>query len=111
MTDTDQEQKVILETIMDLIMHGGDAKTNAVEAIQAAKEANFDLAEEKLEAADQALSKAHETQKSLLTRESRGEAIEISLLLIHGQDHLMNAITFKDLAVEVIDVYRRLEDE
>ncbi|PNW61984.1 hypothetical protein ACZ99_15345 [Lactobacillus sp. ATCC 15578] len=31
-----------------------------------------------------------------------------SLLLVHSQDHIMNAITFRDLAGEVVDVYRRL---
>ncbi|EAH2089413.1 PTS lactose/cellobiose transporter subunit IIA, partial [Listeria monocytogenes] len=25
---------------------------------------------------------------------------------VHAQDHLMNAITFKDLAKEIVDLYR-----
>lgn len=35
-----------LEVIMGLIMHGGDAKGKAVEAIRAAKVFNFKLAEQ-----------------------------------------------------------------
>ena len=31
--------------------------------------------------------------------------------MIHGQDHLMNAITTKDLALEIIDVYRKLDGQ
>ncbi|MFS8514414.1 MAG: PTS lactose/cellobiose transporter subunit IIA, partial [Planifilum fulgidum] len=27
---------------------------------------------------------------------------------VHAQDHLMNAITVKDLAVELIDLYKRI---
>lgn len=31
--------------------------------------------------------------------------------MVHGQDHLMNAITFKDLATEVIDIYRKIDGQ
>ncbi|HJF33529.1 MAG TPA: PTS lactose/cellobiose transporter subunit IIA, partial [Sporosarcina psychrophila] len=37
--------------------------------------------------------------------EIRGEGVVVSLLLVHAQDHLMNAITFKDLAIEFVDLY------
>ncbi|MBO0577500.1 PTS lactose/cellobiose transporter subunit IIA, partial [Clostridium botulinum] len=33
---------------------------------------------------------------------------EISLLLIHAQDHLMTTMTLKDLAIELVEVYMRL---
>ncbi|MDN6046447.1 MAG: PTS lactose/cellobiose transporter subunit IIA, partial [Lactiplantibacillus plantarum] len=44
----------------------------------------------------------------MLTAEAQGEHTHVSLLLVHSQDHIMNAITFRDLAGEVVDVYRRL---
>lgn len=103
-----QEEGQLLETIMGLIMHGGDAKSNAMEAIYAAKKGDFEEADKKIEDADKALNDAHKSQTSLLTQEASGDSVEISLLLVHGQDHLMNAITFKDLAVEVIDLYRKI---
>lgn len=105
------EQGDLMETIMGLIMHGGDAKSSAMEAIYAAKSGNFDEADEKIEAADTALSNAHKSQTSLLTEEASGDSVELSLLMVHGQDHLMNAITFKDLATEVIDVYRKIDGQ
>ena len=101
----DQEQ--LLETIMGLIMHGGDAKSSSMEAIYAAKKGDFDEAEQKITDADDALANAHKSQTKLLTREASGDSVELSLLLVHGQDHLMNAITFKDLAVEIIDIHRK----
>lgn len=104
-------QEQLLETIMGLIMHGGDAKSSAMEAIYAAKAGNFDEAEEKLNDSDEALGNAHKSQTSLLTQEASGDSVELSLLLVHGQDHLMNAITFKDLAQELIDVYRKLDGQ
>ena len=104
-------QEQLLETIMGLIMHGGDAKSSSMEAIYAAKKGDFEKAEEKISDADEALGNAHKSQTSLLTREASGDSVELSLLLVHGQDHLMNAITFKDLAVEIIDIHRRLAGE
>lgn len=103
-------QEKLLETIMGLIMHGGDAKSNAMSAIQAAKKGDFELADERLKDADAALTRAHQSQTELLTQEASGEQVELSLLLVHGQDHLMNAITFKDLAVEVIDLHKKLAE-
>lgn len=87
-------------------MHGGDAKSHSMEAIQLAKKGEFDLAEEKLQTADEALTRAHHSQTSLLSNEAAGKKTEINLLMVHGQDHLMNAITFRDMASEVIEVYR-----
>ena len=46
------EEQDNLEVIMELIMYGGDAKSNAMEAIQAAKAGDFELAEEKIKAAE-----------------------------------------------------------
>ena len=105
------EEEQLLETIMGLIMYGGDAKSSAMEAIYAAKAGKFEEAEAKLKDADKALMDAHRSQTALLTREATGDPVELSLLLVHGQDHLMNAITFKDLAVEIIDVHRKLDGQ
>ncbi|MGT2950605.1 PTS lactose/cellobiose transporter subunit IIA [Streptococcus cuniculi] len=99
-----------LEAIMGLIMHGGDAKGNAVEAIRAAKKGDFDAAASFLEKANHALNIAHKSQTALLAEEAAGQSIEVSLLMVHGQDHLMNAITFLDMAKETIDLYRRIEE-
>lgn len=103
-------EPVNLEAVMGLIMYGGDAKGKAIEAIEAAKAGDFDLADEKMNEANESLVTAHHSQTNLLTSEAQGDSVEISLLLIHGQDHLMNAITFIDLAKEVIDIHRKFKD-
>lgn len=100
-----------LEAIMGLIMNAGNAKSDAMEAIQAAKAGNFKEADEKLKSADQSLVQAHHSQTELLTKEANGESIDITLLTVHSQDHLMTSITFVDLARELIDVYKRLEEK
>ena len=37
------------------------------------------------------------------------ENIQFSLLLVHSQDHLMTTMTFKDLAVEIIEIHEKME--
>ena len=101
----DQEN---LELIMGLIIHGGNAKSDAMEAIHAAKVEDFELANQKLIDSDSALVKAHHLQSSMLTAEASGKSVEVNLLLVHGQDHLMNALTFRDMAAEVVDVYKKM---
>mgnify|MGYP000261347504 CR=1 FL=1 len=79
-------------------------KSSSVEAIQAAKEGNFELADEKIKAAEESLLQAHHTQTEMLTQEANGDSVEVSLLMVHGQDHLMTGMMFKDLAKEIVDV-------
>lgn len=92
-----QEQ---LETVMNLIIHSGNAKSDAMEAIQA---------ESKIHDAEQAIVEAHHSQTDMLTKEAQGEKTEITLLTVHSQDHLMTSIAFCDLAKEVIGLYDYLQ--
>lgn len=97
-----------LQVIMELVMYGGDGKSNAMEAIQAAKKGDFQLADTKMKMAEESLLKAHHAQTDMLSQESAGNPAELSLLMIHGQDHLMTGIAFKDLAQEIVDLYRAM---
>ena len=101
-------EEVNLETIMGLIINGGNAKSDAMEAIHAAKKGDFALAETKLVDADKALVEAHHSQTGLLTQEAQGNNMQVTLLMVHSQDHLMNAITFLDLAKEIVDLYKKM---
>ncbi|MDZ7835104.1 MAG: PTS lactose/cellobiose transporter subunit IIA [Alkalibacterium sp.] len=103
-----ERKEQIMEIVMTLIMHGGDARSSSMEAIHAAKDEDYDLARTKLEGADASIKKAHVIQTELLSKEASGEHIEINLLLVHAQDHLMNAMTYRDLAEEMIDLYKRV---
>lgn len=97
-----------LQTVMGLIMNGGNAKGAAFEAIKAAKVNDFATAEAKLKEADKFLAEAHNAQTGMLTKEANGEHEQVTLLMVHGQDHIMNAITFRDLAGEIVDLYKQL---
>mgnify|MGYP002715587206 CR=1 FL=1 len=100
-----QEQ---LEAVMGLIVNAGNAKSDAMEAIQAAKKGDFETAHAKIKSADQSLLEAHHSQTNLLADEASGKPMNLTLLAVHSQDHLMTSITFNDLAKEVIDLYEHL---
>lgn len=94
--------------IFGLITSSGSAKSHAMEAIQYAKENNIKSARKALDLAAEDLKAAHKTQTSLIQSEAKGEKVEISILLIHAQDHLMNAMMLKDLATEFVELYEKL---
>ncbi|MFD1319303.1 PTS lactose/cellobiose transporter subunit IIA [Loigolactobacillus zhaoyuanensis] len=103
-----EEQERDLQTIMGLIVNGGNAKSSAFEAINAAKTGDFATADAKLKEADHFLVEAHNSQTDMLTAEANGEHAKVTLLTVHSQDHIMNAITFRDLAGEMVELYKRL---
>lgn len=96
------------EISFQIILYGGNARTLAMEAMKHAKASEFELAEQKIEEANEEMSKAHRYQTDLIQGEIRGEEVELRLLLIHAQDHLMNAITVIDLAQEVIELHKKI---
>lgn len=94
------------QIIMELVVNGGNARSHALEAISAAREKNFELAKQKMKEAKDSISKAHHFQTDMIQAEAAGEHTEVSLVLVHGQDHLMNAMTVMDLAEQMIEMYR-----
>ncbi|WEV71260.1 PTS lactose/cellobiose transporter subunit IIA [Lactobacillus sp. ESL0785] len=106
-TAEDKEQETLMAA-MGLIANGGNAKSLAFEAIRAAKKGDIYTARSKLKEADDSLLQAHNSQTNMLTKEAQGDHTHITLLVVHSQDHLMNAITFRDLAGEMVDLYEKL---
>ncbi|MFR1832798.1 MAG: PTS lactose/cellobiose transporter subunit IIA [Lachnospiraceae bacterium] len=96
------------KVIMELVVNSGNARSLAMEAIQLAKKRNFQEAENMLENSQKAILKAHEFQTELVSKEAAGEEVETSLIMCHGQDHLMTAMVIIDLAAEFIDVYKSI---
>ncbi|AMV60742.1 PTS system, cellobiose-specific IIA component [Pediococcus damnosus] len=107
--ESSEEQPQNLEAIMGLIMNGGNAKSSAFEAINAAKKGDYKTADAKLKESDGFLTAAHNSQTGMLTDEANGIHAKVTLLTVHSQDHIMNAITFRDLAGEIVDLYKRLD--
>ena len=52
----------------------------------------------------------HEVHAQLIQKEAAGEKTPVSLLLLHAEDQMMGAEQFKTMALEMIDLYKRLDD-
>lgn len=94
-----------MQVVMGIIMNAGNSKGLAHQALAAAKTGDFEAAHDYMKQADAALSEAHNVQTDMLTKEAQGDHTEVNLYMVHAQDHLMNAITYKDLVKEFIEVY------
>ena len=54
------------------------------------------------------VSAMHKAQTGMLAEEARGVDLPFSLMLVHGQDHLMTTIMFGRMARELVEVYKEL---
>ncbi|BEP29737.1 PTS lactose/cellobiose transporter subunit IIA [Helicovermis profundi] len=97
--------------IFQIITHSGDAKSSLFEAIAFAKKNDFKNAEIKINEAESKIVLAHNEQTKLIQNEASGKTTEISLLMVHAQDHLMNTLMFKDIAKEFIELYKKIEEK
>ena len=95
----------MVEIAMELIVGAGSARSYAMDAIRLAKEGCFKEAKEALETAESELVSAHHIQTDLIQRTARGEDIEVSLLMVHAQDHLMTGMLAKDMAREIVELH------
>lgn len=96
--------------IFHLITNSGEARSHVFEALEWAKKGDFIRAEECLEAADGELMEAHRVQTKLIQQEAAGESVEISLLMVHAQDHLMTSILAKDLIEQMVGMQQQINE-
>ncbi|NMM62790.1 PTS lactose/cellobiose transporter subunit IIA [Clostridium sp. P21] len=90
----------------ELILYAGNGRSYSMEAIQEAKKGNYEKADELIKKASEELGKAHEFQTKLIQTEASGKAGSVNILLVHAQDHLMTAMTVRDLALEIVELYK-----
>lgn len=94
----------------EIISNVGMGKSLAIEALREAKEENYEEAEKKIVEAQEYLLKGHHAHASLIQKEAAGEKLEFSLIIMHAEDQLMSAETIKDLAKEIIDMFKSLKE-
>ena len=93
--------------IMSLVVNSGNARSLALEALADAKDGKFEDAEAKLAEADKVLLEAHEVQTELIQKELNGQGIDVSLLVVHSQDHLMCAMVVIDLVKGMLEILKK----
>lgn len=94
------------EIVFKIISHAGTARSMCFEALALAQQGKFPQAADLIKQAKDELIETHEIQNCMIQKEAKGEKQEISLLLIHAEDHLMTAMLAKDLITEMIEMYK-----
>ena len=99
-----EKKMTVEETIMYIIIYSGEAKGYLYEALSKSKEGKYEKIDELIEKANDSIGKAHDIQTSMLQKEANGEPLEVSILFVHSQDHLMTTISEKNLILEIIEL-------
>ncbi|MBB6217875.1 PTS system cellobiose-specific IIA component [Anaerosolibacter carboniphilus] len=94
--------------IFQLITNSGSARSHVFEALEYARKNDFDKATECLEAAGNELVDAHQVQTNLIQQEASGQSVQVSLLMVHAQDHLMTSILAKDLIEQMVEMQKQI---
>lgn len=90
---------------MAIILHAGNAKSDAYEALLAVKQGDFKTFDEKYTTAKSEMKLAHRAHAEMLRKLSSEERMQdVDLLLIHAEGHL----TSTDIAVDMIAEFGEL---
>lgn len=106
--------KELEQTLFNLILHAGNARSRAKEAAEHAGQGEWDRARACLEEANAEQLEAHKINVSIIRREASGEPVPFSVLLVHAMDLLLLAWSELDYTEQYLDMCRRLralEDE
>ena len=96
------------ETIFQIILYAGNARAEAYAALRAAQAGDFLQAQEHLKLAENEVGLAHRVQTELIQKEAQGQKVEITLLGVHAQDHLMTAMAEKGLIENMIQMQKTI---
>jgi len=95
------------QAIFQLVLHGGNARAKAYEALDAAEHFDFEAAERRLAEAEEELQQGHRWQTELI---QSMEQAPPSFLAIHAQDHVMTALAELNLVKRLVRAYRTLDE-
>lgn len=103
------EKERIQEISFEIILCCGEGCNYINEAFKMIKKYEFDKANECLVKANDSLVEAHSKQTSLLQQFAEGKGIEVEIILVHAQDHLMSSMNYKNFVEEFFAVYKKLQ--
>jgi PTS system cellobiose-specific IIA component len=103
-----EENEEFEEQIFEIISNVGTAKSCFIEAIQEAKKGNIKLARERIEEGNVSFVAGHKVHHRMLEKEMGGSPVPISLIVLHAEDQIMAADSFKTIANSFIDLYEQM---
>lgn len=98
------EQLTEEQIAFQLILHSGNARSKIMQALTAYKEGQVAEYEALIKNAEDDIRLAHESHFQMIQNEAQGKANQLSMLLIHAEDHLMSTLTMKDIVKGMIEI-------
>lgn len=103
------DEPVDMEVLcMQMIVAAGSAKSDYMEALQAAKAGDYETAEAKMKSGDENYAVGHEHHARMVQQEAAGDPVTMTLLLTHVEDQMMSTETIKTMVTELIDLYKKV---
>ncbi|CNI18710.1 N,N'-diacetylchitobiose-specific phosphotransferase enzyme IIA component [Yersinia aldovae ATCC 35236] len=107
-TDSAAQSDALENVVMGLIINAGQARSLAYKALKSAKTGDFVQADELMAQSRLALNEAHLVQTQLIEADQGEGKTKVTLVLVHAQDHLMNAMLARELIVELIELHQKM---
>ncbi|MCF1602153.1 PTS cellobiose transporter subunit IIA [Tetragenococcus halophilus] len=103
------DQDEIQNVAFTIILHSGNSRTMVHEGFELMRNGEYEKAEEKLEEANKELTAAHQAQTSLMQKYTSGEDVNMDIIMVHAQDHLMTTMTLREVALEMLSLYQKVQ--
>ncbi|ATO46604.1 hypothetical protein C5L30_001005 [Companilactobacillus farciminis] len=91
-----------------IVAYAGDAKTALLKALDNAREGKIEEAKKLVEEANKSIVDAHNEQTKLLADEAGGMDMDVTFIMVHGQDTLMTTMMLMEQCKFFIDEYERI---
>ncbi len=93
----------------EIIGFAGDAMSLIMQALDELADNKFDEANQRIQEAKLEINKAHQVQTDLLMKGFKEDSVQepVSLIMVHAQDHLMNAMLAIQLVEKLIKIQKK----
>jgi len=98
----------LLQQVMDIIAHAGEGKSLAMEALVSCRAGNYAEADCMLARSSEVIAGAHEVHRQILAQSATDAEMSVSFLLVHAADYMTAAGTCRDLAEEMVCMYKEM---
>lgn len=102
-------RKEISMTGFAIVAYAGDAKSALIDALEKARKGDFETARALVKESNESIVAAHNEQTKLLSQEAGGGDLDVTFIMVHGQDSLMTTMMLKDEVKYFIDEYERID--
>ena len=107
----EMEENALISVAMQIILNAGDSRIKITEALEKAKQFDFENASKAMEEAEKAITLAHKSQTEIIQNEASGNTYQFSLLFAHAQDTLMTIQSELRMAKEMISILKLIEEK